>query len=372
MRCSHVLVGLWLVGLAAACSAESGGPAGAELPTGSERGPCYGNGTCDASLVCASGTCVNVSGTGSSSGGQASSVNGASTSGAPSSGNASSTSTPGSSSSLPANSSAGAVSSTSVPELSSSSLASSSSMMANPSSSAGASSAACVPETDQGYCMRLGKDCATVVGFDNCGASRATLCGACSLPETCGAIEDNVCACAPETDAEFCSRGGFSCGTVTTNDNCGTPRTTTCGPVCACVPEPEEQVCARHGLSCSAVWDQDNCGTWRNLLCRNGCEAGVCQVLGTGSNCSGGPQAPDFLNNCLNGLCVPARMWCAYNPSSGTWNFQAPGVGGSGADNCSCTSSTHIAARFNTLPGANTDQDCTQCVELPGSRVVCF
>src|SRR6185503_7716622 len=49
--------------LAGACGGGSGGP-----KAGEERGPCYGNGSCNPGLTCASNTCVNVSGSGGASG----------------------------------------------------------------------------------------------------------------------------------------------------------------------------------------------------------------------------------------------------------------------------------------------------------------
>jgi hypothetical protein len=57
-------------GSAGAAGTGSGGVGGATCAAGSERCPCYGNGTCDSGLTCASAICVRIgnSGTGGSGG----------------------------------------------------------------------------------------------------------------------------------------------------------------------------------------------------------------------------------------------------------------------------------------------------------------
>lgn len=45
---------------------------------------------------------------------------------------------------------------------------------------------ACVPESDQQFCLRLGKQCDATTAKDNCGQSRTTNCGSCVMPQTCG------------------------------------------------------------------------------------------------------------------------------------------------------------------------------------------
>jgi hypothetical protein len=56
----------------------------------------------------------------------------------------------------------------------------------------------CVPETDQDFCSRLGKSCGPWSGLDDCGAPRSVAsCGGCAAPQTCaGAGVSNVCGCA--------------------------------------------------------------------------------------------------------------------------------------------------------------------------------
>lgn len=65
---------------------------------------------------------------------------------------------------------------------------------------AGASS--CVPEGDQAFCARLGKDCGEVTAADNCGAARTAACGSCPAPLHCGAAVPNVCTCRPARPAD--------------------------------------------------------------------------------------------------------------------------------------------------------------------------
>ncbi len=53
---------------------------------------------------------------------------------------------------------------------------------------------ACVSETDQQMCTRLGKNCNAISRFDNCGQSRSiTTCGTCTGTLVCGAFVANVC-----------------------------------------------------------------------------------------------------------------------------------------------------------------------------------
>jgi hypothetical protein len=58
----------------------------------------------------------------------------------------------------------------------------------------GNTDAACVPETDQQMCTRLGKNCNTLSGTDNCGRARSiATCGACTSGLVCGTFTANVC-----------------------------------------------------------------------------------------------------------------------------------------------------------------------------------
>jgi hypothetical protein len=53
---------------------------------------------------------------------------------------------------------------------------------------------ACTPESDAAFCARLGKTCDTVNDTDNCGAPRSASCGSCTSAQTCGGGgTPNVC-----------------------------------------------------------------------------------------------------------------------------------------------------------------------------------
>jgi hypothetical protein len=135
----------------------------------------------------------------------------------------------------------------------------------------------CSAETNPEFCTRLGKNCGSVTGADNCGTPRTVDCGTCTLPETCS--PSNVCTCTAETNPEFCTRLGKNCGSVTGADNCGTPRTVDCGTctspqtcnpsnVCtACTAETNPEFCTRLGKNCGSVADIDNCGAPRTVDC---------------------------------------------------------------------------------------------------------
>jgi len=52
----------------------------------------------------------------------------------------------------------------------------------------------CVPETNHEMCVRLGKNCDSITGQDNCGHDRSIpSCGTCQAPLVCGSVSPNVC-----------------------------------------------------------------------------------------------------------------------------------------------------------------------------------
>ncbi|HEY0710443.1 MAG TPA: hypothetical protein VGG33_26800, partial [Polyangia bacterium] len=52
----------------------------------------------------------------------------------------------------------------------------------------------CVSESTSAFCKRLGRNCGTVSGTDNCGAFRwVSSCGSCSPPQYCNGGGQNVC-----------------------------------------------------------------------------------------------------------------------------------------------------------------------------------
>jgi hypothetical protein len=66
-NCSTTVVALSLAVLVAGLLPACGGSS--SKPTGSESGPCFSNGTCDAGLTCVSQVCVNLGGAGGAAGG---------------------------------------------------------------------------------------------------------------------------------------------------------------------------------------------------------------------------------------------------------------------------------------------------------------
>ena len=88
-------------------------------------------------------------------------------------------------------------------------------------------------ETDEDFCLKYGKNCGMFSGTDICQQIRTTDCGTCVAPEICGGGGvSNVCneeACVPETNQIFCSRYGKDCGMFSETDNCGQTRTVNCG-----------------------------------------------------------------------------------------------------------------------------------------------
>ncbi|WP_157370521.1 hypothetical protein [Vulgatibacter incomptus] len=144
----------------------------------------------------------------------------------------------------------------------------------------------CDAESDEAFCARLGKDCGDVTGDDNCGDARTVACGTCQDGQICG--DDNVCSCEAEDNAAFCDRLAKNCGNVTDADNCGDRRTVSCGTcpdgetcgaevanVCGvCEAEDDEAMCTRLGKQCGTLTSRDNCGDPRSIDC-GGCDDGL-------------------------------------------------------------------------------------------------
>ncbi|HEY8208743.1 MAG TPA: hypothetical protein VIG99_14740 [Myxococcaceae bacterium] len=138
----------------------------------------------------------------------------------------------------------------------------------------------CQPEDDATFCARLGKTCDPVSADDNCGAPRTVTCGTCTDPAVCGGGGVlNVCGvlgCTTETNAAFCTRLGKACGPVTADDSCGVPRTISCGTctsgVCfqnQCCADSDSAFCARAGKVCGSFTGTDACGQTRTANCGN-------------------------------------------------------------------------------------------------------
>jgi hypothetical protein len=166
----------------------------------------------------------------------------------------------------------------------------------------------CTAETDAQLCSRVSKNCGSVTGADNCGTSRTvSSCGSCTSPNTCGGGGTaNVCgkpACTPETDAQFCSRVGKNCGSVTGADNCGTSRTvSSCGSCTSpntCGGGGTANVCGSNAPACQPAYAQNMCLTYFQSVkvSRNGhnwlCSNGNCANCATFASCApGGTGCP--------------------------------------------------------------------------------
>jgi endoglucanase len=202
------------------------------------------------------------------------------------------------------------------------------------------SGGSCTPETDSAFCSRLGKNCGSVTANDNCGTSRTVSnCGSCTSPATCGGGGTaNVCgtaSCTSETVAQFCSRLGKNCGSVTANDNCGVQRTYTCGSctspqtcggggtanVCggsSCTPETDAQFCSRLGKNCGSVTANDNCGTSRTVSNCGSCTSpATCGGGGTANVCGTSSGTNPCASLCSNPIVFTTRSYSSGNLGSG-------------------------------------------------------
>jgi len=151
----------------------------------------------------------------------------------------------------------------------------------------------CTAESNAAFCSRLQRQCGTVSAADNCGASRTVYCGSCAVGQACTAAGQCVSTCTPETDAQLCARGSRQCGSFTTTDDCGTPRTVYCGAcatgqacsaagtcVSTCSAETDAQLCARNARQCGAFSGTDNCGSPRTAVCGTCASGQACSAAG--------------------------------------------------------------------------------------------
>ncbi len=80
----------------------------------------------------------------------------------------------------------------------------------------------CAPESDAQFCTRVGKNCGQVTSTDNCGNSRTVAsCGTCASPQTCGGGGTaNVCGgglSVDRTEGGTAAGTGTSCNSTTEN-----------------------------------------------------------------------------------------------------------------------------------------------------------
>lgn len=181
----------------------------------------------------------------------------------------------------------------------------------------GAGPTACVPACQMKVC-----------GSDGCGGT----CGSCSAPETCTSA--GRCACTPESDAEFCARTGFECGSASGSDNCGRYRSVascgvcsapeTCGGggvagTCACVPQCSGKVCGPDGCggTCGSCPGNSTCDATQTTC---GCNAGYLpDPTGTSCVAKGATSASlaAIAGFPRNGYCLGGRTWVIPDPVRG-------------------------------------------------------
>jgi len=173
-------------------------------------------------------------------------------------------------------------------------------------------------ETNLAFCQRLGKNCGSVTGTDNCGNSRTINCGTCSAGQTCD--ETGTCASCMDT----CSSLGYNCGVHTicgVGTNCGTcsggqtcNSTGQCATICTDTCPSLGYNCGVHticevSINCGTCSAGDSCDS-RGICvpdCTDTCSAlgyncGTQTVCGVSTNC-GSCSAGDSCNSL--GVCVP-------------------------------------------------------------------
>ncbi len=151
----------------------------------------------------------------------------------------------------------------------------------------------CSPESNTQFCSRLTRQCGSVTANDNCGNSRTvSSCGTCQSGYTCS---NGLCiqSCVPESNAQFCSRLGKNCGSVTGVDNCQASRTANCGScsspltcggsgtanVCGCTPTTYTPAL---NTFCDSRSVTTNCGTTVTMSGTLTCQTGYsCAANGT-------------------------------------------------------------------------------------------
>jgi formylglycine-generating enzyme len=81
--------------------------------------------------------------------------------------------------------------------------------------------ARCAPETDAQFCTRLGKNCGSITASDNCGTNRTVnSCGTCAPPQSCGG--NNVCGEFVPASAQSCAEPDGGVGLLCNGESCCT------------------------------------------------------------------------------------------------------------------------------------------------------
>ncbi len=231
--------------------------------------------------------------------------------------------------------------------------------------------ATCPPEAISSICARLGADCGSLTTVDVCGESRTVTCGTCAAGSVCGGgAAPNVCAaCTTEAESVFCTRLGKNCGSVSGTDNCGASRTASCGScgggelcsasnVCGCVAESNGAFCTRLAKDCGTVTDVDNCGAARVAACGACNGSATCAGAGSANVCGVAPV-------CAPPATTPAYVSVASQAAPAPFHQSA----------CSAVqSSALVAACFGDASAPSTcsawkiaNSACAACVLTPST-----
>lgn len=151
----------------------------------------------------------------------------------------------------------------------------------------------CSGTDEAALCATAGAECGMIQVMDpNCGVMRMISCGPCEDPESCGAAgQNNQCACVSESQEEFCTRLGAACGSVTAMDNCNIQRTYNCGDctdptTCGGGGTPNQCGCSEATICDELGYE---CGTRDiSLLCPNLTNDVACGSCGANGNCDAG------------------------------------------------------------------------------------
>lgn len=217
----------------------------------------------------------------------------------------------------------------------------------------------CVPETDRRFCQRLGRDCGSLVDFDNCDASRTVAsCGSCDAPKSCGGGgRTGVCGCTGETDAQLCSAAGATCGTINVTDRCGIARHPSCGSCsapqscggagtpnrCGCTGETDTELCSAASANCGTIRPVDRCGRSRTITCGSCTSPLSCGGGGTANRCGCTGDTDASLCSRAGAQCGTVRVTDSCNTtrdvSCGSCTAPNTCGGGGTANRCGCTDS---------------------------------